>query len=312
MRLTSLAIVNVMAATLMSCGSQTPTAALLPGPPPQPVPAEVASFEGFAQNQNQGQLASAKASAAPVTISAGTVGDGKITVNINGTSTVLDGTVENGKSVFSSADTGTMVKVMETDRESDVVLSLITSGTGDASDASGYDALGAKTSAGELTTLGAAAVATATYSGQSHLMATRYDSANDVTDSDSADGNLTLNVDFAAGTFDGAMDLTSTAPGATNFQVTTVNATISNGDFSSGSLTADVNVQPGAHADFQNGANQLGLDPAVTGKLTGDFFGANAQNVGGTFSFNGSEPDQFSGNPLLPIVVQGGFVGAKN
>jgi hypothetical protein len=128
---------------------------------------------------------------------------------------------------------------------------------------------------------------------------------------DTAEGNLNLTVDFGALMFDGTMDLVSTTTtGVANFEISDVNAVISSGVINAdGSITAAVDVP--MTTTMPNTGSQLGLDMSFSGTLTGGFYGAGASEVGGTFNFTGTEPDEFSGAPLDEVVVQGGFLGKQ-
>ena len=285
------------------CGSSSPIA-MRPAASP-PIPMEIQAFEQLVGNSNTATVASALSGApATVTIAQGIVGDGNIEVTVGTKVYELGGSVDGGVPVFTDTTSGSNVKIEQVSQESDVTLALIHTGDGASDDPTGYSALGSVTDPAELAAL-QAANSDVLFEGKSYLDKTQG------TLSDSASGNLNLLVDFGAGTFDGSMDLTSVNDDRKNFEVTNVNAMIENGVIKNGALQADVNIDvvPADPNIITNGANQLGFKAGTTGSLAGNFYGASAANVGGTFNITGTEPRAFPAAKPQSIVVQGGFTG---
>ena len=238
-----------------------------------------------------------------VTISDTQAGDGKITVQIGSKVYELEGSDTNGTPTFANAASSEVVSVSQISKQNKVALALIGSDDGTSTfPLAGYSALGAPTTTAEVDVLKNGG-ATATYTGNSYLAANHENGFKD-----SATGDLVLNVNFGDKVFDGSMTLTSTeTTGKPNFEITNVDASI-NGVLIGPNLQAEVTVATGVFPNnFPNGANQLGLETSVTGKLEGSFYGSQAEEVGGSFSFRGKSPDV----QRKTIVVQGGFLGKQ-
>lgn len=316
---------RILYATVLGClisgisgcqSSSTNAVSALPGPPSQPPPPaqpapdnKLLAFESLATHSNSTTLASALAGASEkVTISEGTPGDGDITVNIGTATYLLKGSVSQGNPVFSDNSSGMQVSVGLSDEESNAVLALIQSGNGVNQDQSGYTTLGEATNASDFGDLIKSGLI-ATYSGSSHLIATRSDGARD-----SADGTLNLNVDFEKGEIDGDLKLVSSSAstGGNQFEIDAVDLFLSNGKIIDGKIKADIDaLMPST--PFVDGSNQLHMDPNArvsSGDLIGEVYGKNAENIGGTFEFQGTNvftiPSQ-----KLDIVVKGGFLGKR-
>ncbi len=299
--------------SLAACGSSNsgsgatgPSSVQNPAPvAPPTVARSVEQFEMLAAGASTGTLDSAENPPQSVKIMDTQSGDGLITVQIGTKLYELEGAEDNGQPIFSNKPPGEKVEVSQISKQDAAALALIGSDDGTSSGIMGYSILGAPTNPSDVNALTAAGV-TATFVGSSNLVATHQKGFRD-----SAEGDLTLNVDFANRTFDGSMDLTSSEAGVANFDITDVNAAILNGKIAGRNMMADVSVLKGDPNFFPNGANQLGLDVLSTGRLKGEFYGPNAVEAGGSFNFTGKEPTAFSGGTRSTIVVQGGFLGKR-
>ncbi len=300
-------------------GSPVTTPPAGPSEPPLTTPAtpsEIQAFEAFAANPNSATVISASSTSTStptaVSFAQGAAGDGSIDVTVGATVYTLTGDISSGVPIFTDPSGAKRVSVKQVARQSDVALALIRTRNAlllnQNLDPTGFSPLGAATSTADLDALIGAVGASASYTGTSSLVAIHQNNLRD-----SAEGDLQLFVDFETATFVGSMDLKSAATGGQNFEITDVNILFDTGTISAGVLSADLEIAPAdptTHTLMGN-PTQLFMDPNVVGKLTGSFFGPNAQNVGGTFNFSGTEPDQQGLMPPQKIEVQGGFIGTQ-
>ena len=108
-------------------------------------------------------------------------------------------------------------------------------------------------------------------------------------------GTARLNVDFTTGQVDGRMDITDDGTSTTGYNILPTRIYVNPTSISGNGFSSSLNVPRPA---------DLGMAAVNTTGVSGKFYGANASDIGGSFSGSGT-----SGNGTAAAQFQGAFIG---
>lgn len=222
--------------------------------------------------------------------------DNSLEVTLDGVAMSLVGRADaSGKRIYEIDQNGMSTSIFGLDGLSSVVLTAFQQSSDVVrDDVFGFVASGTRTDPSLIP-------AFAFYSGTSYLTAVREDGA-----ADTATGDIQVLADYGGGVFEGTMYLVSPNDPTKALDLGDVSLSFTDGVFVGDTMTATIEVQ----ANSLGSSNQLGMgvENVISSALTGNFFGANGEEIGGHFTITGD-----TSSPIAPmaVVVNGGFIAQE-